>query len=133
MWWAKTKNKYRNEKIQTDDGTFDSRLEYKEWLDLKLLMRAGKISSLKRQVKIKLGKSQKCKVSYIADFVYFDNDKNVWIIHDTKGYETTEFKIKLKWLLDMYVGFIFKLSFRNKMELLAPYNNDGVDIKGVIC
>ena len=36
MWYARPKNKYRNEKIQSEHGTFDSRLEYKEWCGLKL-------------------------------------------------------------------------------------------------
>ena len=29
MWYARAKNKYRNEKIQTENGTFDSRLKHK--------------------------------------------------------------------------------------------------------
>ena len=124
MWYVRPKSKYRNEKIQTDDGKFDSRLEYKEWCDLKLLLRAGKISKLQRQVRIKLGYSVKCKVHYVADFVYFDNEKNVWIIHDTKGYETPEFKLKLKWLLDSYSGFVFRVSKRNEVVEHKPYNEN---------
>lgn len=98
MWYARSKNKYRNEKIQSDDGTFDSRLEYKEWLDLKLLARAGKIANLKRQVRIKLGHSDKCKVHYIADFVYFDNEKSVWIIHDTRSHNLKKYEKQEKTL-----------------------------------
>ena len=43
--------KYGNKKIDTPDGRFDSRGEYRRWQDLKLLEAAGEIRSLKRQVK----------------------------------------------------------------------------------
>lgn len=131
-WYARANNKYRNEKIKTEHGTFDSRLEYKEWLDLCLLQRAGKISHLKRQVRIKLGRSDRCKVHYITDFVYFDNEKSMWVIHDTKGYETPEFKLKLKWLLDSYTGFIFKVSKRNELKEYEPFGEGFLSIKEIL-
>ena len=48
--------KYRNEKVKTlNNGTFDSKLEFKHFCELQMLERAGKISNLLRQVTIPLG------------------------------------------------------------------------------
>lgn len=129
MWRNRAYSKFGNVKLNTPSGVFDSRLEYKEFLDLNLLLKAGKISNLQRQVRIKLGQSEKCKVHYIADFVYFDNEKSVWVIHDTKGFETPEFKLKLKWLLDAYKGFIFKVSFKRELKIYEPFNENAKEFK----
>lgn len=129
MWRNRAYSKFGNVKINTPSGVFDSRLEYKEFLDLNLLEKAGKISNLQRQVRIKLGRSEKCKVHYIADFVYFDNEKSVWVIHDTKGFETPEFKLKLKWLLDTYTSFIFRVSFKCEIKEYLPFNENAKEFK----
>lgn len=129
MWRNKAYSKFGNVKLSTPSGVFDSRLEYKEFLDLNLLLKAGKISNLQRQFRIKLGQSEKCKVHYIADFVYFDNEKSVWVIHDTKGFETPEFKLKLKWLLDTYRGFIFKVSFKRELKIYEPFSENAKEFK----
>ena len=129
MWRNRAYSKFGNVKLDTPSGVFDSRLEYQQFLDLNLLEKAGKISNLQRQVRIKLGQNEKGKVHYIADFVYFDNEKNVWVIHDTKGFETPEFKLKLKWLLDTYKGFIFKVSFKRELKIYEPFNENAKEFK----
>lgn len=129
MWRNRVYNKFGNVKLNTPSGVFDSRLEYQQFLDLNLLEKVGKISNLQRQVRIKLGQSEKCKVHYIADFVYFDNEKSVWVIHDTKGFETPEFKLKLKWLLDSYKGFIFKVSFKRELKIYEPFNESAKEFE----
>lgn len=129
MWRNRVYSKFGNVKLNTPSGLFDSRLEYQQFLDLNLLEKVGKISNLQRQVRIKLGQSEKCKVHYIADFVYFDNEKKAWIIHDTKGFETPEFKLKLKWLLDTYAGFIFKVSFKREIKQYEPFNKNAKEFK----
>lgn len=50
-------------------------------------------------------------------------------LHDTKGFETPEFKLKLKWLLDTYKGFIFKVSFKREIKIYEPFNENGKDFK----
>lgn len=129
MWRNRACSKFGNVKLDTPSGVFDSHLEYQQFLDLILLEKVGKISNLQRQVRIKLGQSEKCKVHYIADFVYFDNEKSVWVIHDTKGFETPEFKLKLKWLLDTYMGFIFKVSFKRELKIYEPFNENAKEFK----
>ena len=96
--------KYRNRKIKTPDGEFDSVREHSRWVELQILEKAGLISGLKRQVKFELIPSQKegkktveRSVSYVADFVYRENGKTV--VEDAKGVRTPEYIIKRKLML----------------------------------
>lgn len=99
-------NKYRNRKVQTFDGTFDSLKEARRWQELKLMQRAGEIYDLQRQVPYVLIPTQKDKdgkvierqTKYIADFVYRDKDYRL-VVEDTKGMKTDVYKIKKKLML----------------------------------
>lgn len=107
--------KYHAKKVQACGQTFDSQKEYRRWLELSLLQKAGTISDLQRQVKFVLipaqrepdtvgarggkikGKLLEREVAYYADFVYTQDGKQV--VEDTKGLRTTEYIIKRKLLL----------------------------------
>ncbi len=100
------KSKYHNKKVMIDGIKFDSKKEANRYQELKLMQRAGIISDLQRQVKYVLIPSQKGDdgrvverpCTYIADFVYVDeNGKKV--VEDTKGYRTSDYKIKRKLML----------------------------------
>ena len=115
--------KYGNHKTYTTDGILhDSRKEALRWTQLLLLQRAGEISDLKRQVEFilipdqrepstevyqkgekkgmpKEGKLIERKVSYVADFVYYDNRTNERVVEDTKGVKTKDYIIKRKLML----------------------------------
>lgn len=99
--------KYHNKKINSPDGTFDSKYEYEEWCRLKLLERSGVIRNLMRQVPyiliptIRTTAGTLKQISYYADFVYEEN--GIVCMVDTKGYETPEFKIKKRLLINQYV------------------------------
>lgn len=105
-------SKYHSKKIEADGIIFDSRKEYRRWVELSLLEKAGEISELRRQVKFvlipaqyelvgftKTGKSTyRCferECSYVADFVYKD-DQGVEHVEDTKGFKTKDYIIKRK-------------------------------------
>ena len=97
-------SKYKSRKVTVGGITFDSRKEYTRWVELISLLKAGRISDLKRQVKYELIPSQRIdgKVveracSYVADFVYTENGKTV--VEDTKGFKTPEYIIKRKLML----------------------------------
>lgn len=115
--------KYGNKKIPTMHGTFDSKLELTQFETLLWLQKANKISQLQRQVRIKLGHSKVCKVHYVADFIYYDNERKAWIIHDSKGVETTEFILKRKWLCDIYAGFVLKVAFKCETKEYLPFDS----------
>lgn len=94
-------NKYNNKKIKG----YDSKKEYIRSLELKSLQSKGIISELREQVKFVLLPSQYDIVngkkvcieracSYIADFVYIKNGKQ--IVEDVKGMRTDVYKIKKK-------------------------------------
>ena len=93
-------SKYGNIKTRTSDGILhDSIKEANRWCELNLLLRAGKIQDLQRQVKYELIPKQDGEraVSYIADFVYTENGKKV--VEDVKGMRTKEYKLKKKMML----------------------------------
>ena len=108
-------SKYHSKKISVDGETFDSKKEFRRWLELKMLENAGNISDLRRQVKfvlvpeireepvqgprggVKPGKILERPVCYVADFTYYEGSQLV--IEDTKGVRTDAYKIKRKLML----------------------------------
>lgn len=112
-------NKYGNRKITRDGMEFDSLKEYRRFCELRLLERAGKVTDLQRQVKFVLIPTQyerferystktgkrlvdgvrvaEKEVSYIADFVYTQDGKQV--VEDTKGFRTADYILKRKMML----------------------------------
>lgn len=104
--------KYRNKKIVTPDGKFDSRKEYRRFKQLKRLEEEGIISDLRRQVKYQLipkqkdmnGKVIERECNYYADFVYISNFEHAKIVEDVKGMliRRPEYVIKRKLMLQIY-------------------------------
>lgn len=94
------KNKFSSEKTVVDDNTFDSKREAKRYKELKLLLKAGKIAFLARQVEFQLNVGGTHSMVYKADFVYTDSltGQQVCevIVEDVKGFETNVFKKKEK-------------------------------------
>lgn len=97
------KNKYNAKKTEVDNIRFDSIAESNMYKQLKPLEQAGAIRDLQFQVPFELipefvnanGKKQK-PVTYIADFVFFDTEKNRTRVLDCKGYRTDMYKMKKK-------------------------------------
>lgn len=110
------RSKYNASKLEVDGERFDSKKEYKRWLELRSLEEQGEISELRRQEKHELIPSQKVvgqktlrAVYYVADFVYIDKDGNK-VVEDVKGYRGggayAVFRIKAKlmmWVHGIYV------------------------------
>ena len=103
------RNKYKSKKVVTQQGIFDSTGEHRRFLELQLAEDEAFISKLERQVKFILQESFTDRTSgkkirevyYKADFVYYCNRSNKWIIEDFKGFETQTFKLKKKMLLKL--------------------------------
>ena len=93
-------SKYHNKKCIYDGIKFDSKKEMYRWIYLKQLEDYKKINNLQRQVKYELQPSyiinnKKIRaITYIADFVYEENNKI--IVEDTKGMRTDVYKLKKK-------------------------------------
>ena len=117
MAWRHYGNKYGNHKVTFEGMIFDSKKELYRWLDLKTLEKAGKIYELQRQVKFVLvpaqyepdtvgprggkikGKLIEKELAYYADFYYFDNESEKYVVEDAKGVRTPEYVIKRKLML----------------------------------
>jgi hypothetical protein len=113
-------NKYRNVKTIVDGIKFDSKKEAKRYNELKLLEKCGKISGLKTQevfnfvaewdfpdgvckfLKYKSGRD----VTYRADFVYHDHERNCLVVEDVKSKATMTPSFKIKWALMKHINGI---------------------------
>ena len=97
-------SKYGNRKVSFNGMVFDSQKEFNRYGELMLLQRAGRINDLQRQVPYLLRPTQKdgrgrviCReTKYIADFVYFDRDRNRWVVEDVNGVKTEVYRIQKK-------------------------------------
>lgn len=114
---TKSSNKYNAQKTVINGVQFDSRKEGIRSAALEQMLSAGKISGLKRQVRFILqegyinNQGQKVRpIYYIADFMYFDNEKQCWVVEDVKGSKATlteVYKIKKKMFGYKYPEYIF--------------------------
>lgn len=86
------RSKYGAKKVVNEDGKFDSQEEYRRFLNLRLLERAGEIQNLRRQVRYPLQAGGIHISVYIADFVYTQN--GVEVVEDSKGFITPEYRQK---------------------------------------
>jgi len=111
----KPTTKYYSRKVTRNGVTFDSVKEHRRYCELLLLVKAGAITDLQRQVEfelipaqrepdtigvrggVKKGKTIEQRCSYVADFVYTENGKTV--VEDTKGFRTKDYIIKRKLML----------------------------------
>ena len=110
-------SKYHAKKVEVDGIVFDSKKEARRYSELKVMQKAGIISDLQRQVKfvlipaqrepdtvgkrggIKKGKLLERECSYVADFCYYVTETGLYVVEDTKGFRTPEYKIKRKLML----------------------------------
>lgn len=95
-----TTSKYKNKKVVTDEGTFDSQREYKHWLELKIRERVGEISRLERQKDFVIEHNGVRITKYRADFIYFENGQRV--VADSKGFRTDVYRLKAKLMKAFY-------------------------------
>lgn len=110
------KNKYNNEKTERDGFTYDSKKEANRGDVLNALQASGKIMSLERQKPFILIEpfeyhGQKIRgTKWIADFYYFDCEKNKWVAEDVKSPMTKkkpEYNIKKKLFMKKYPDIWF--------------------------
>lgn len=131
---SKNKNKYLNIKVYVyEDGVseerlpnkkcimmFDSRKEYRRFLELKTLERIGDISELERQKAIEIiskfhyNEEKINGITYKADFCYKNKDGQT-VVEDVKPFDertgkyrtTKDFNLKWKLLKNKYPEFLF--------------------------
>lgn len=95
---APRKQKYANQPVTIDGIEFDSKAEARYWGVLKIRMKAGEISNVRRQVVYELapavviGGRKRPPLRYVADFVWEEGGKTV--VSDVKGAVPEAYRIK---------------------------------------
>lgn len=95
-------SKYHSKKVIVDGIEFDSKREGERYIQLKMLEKAGLIKNLELQKVFILQPSFKKngktirKITYRADFCYYDNHLEKYVVEDVKGMKTEVYKIKKK-------------------------------------
>ena len=109
--------KYKNIKTTLDGIKFDSRKEAKRYNELKLMERCGLIKNLELQKPYELQPSFKKHnktyraIKYIADFVYYDVEREQIVVEDVKSPATAKDKayiIKKKMFIYKYDDYEFR-------------------------
>jgi hypothetical protein len=102
-------NKHKNKKVAINGVQYDSKAEMSRGFELEMLEKAGEIKDLQRQVKFQLQEKFKIQnktireITYIADYVYYDNRLKKVIMEDVKNPYNAKadkaFSLKKKMLL----------------------------------
>jgi hypothetical protein len=115
------RNKYNAVKVKADGYTFDSKMEYARYLELRLLKKAGKISGLVvhpeylLQQAVQDGYKVIRPIIYEADFAYSEDISSNGmtftrrVCEDTKGRETEAFKVKAKMFRAAFPAVDFRI------------------------
>jgi hypothetical protein len=107
--------KYHNHKVIDDEITFDSLMEHRRYVQLKMMQKAGAILDLHVHPTFKLqpayySNSQRKKIqaiTYTADYSYLEDGKVV--VEDVKGFKTAVFNLKRRMLEYLYPNILFKV------------------------
>ncbi|WDZ50196.1 DUF1064 domain-containing protein [Acinetobacter vivianii] len=113
------RNKFNAQKVELDGMMFDSKKEYRRYIELKAMQQRGEITRLKHHTKFELApktklegeKRAKPALRYFADFTYF-NAVGQYIVEDVKSEATRK-----------------KDSYRNKKHLMKTVLN--IDVREV--
>ncbi|MBQ7912950.1 MAG: DUF1064 domain-containing protein [Clostridia bacterium] len=114
---SERRSKYGNKKLLIDGEKYDSRLEYRRHKQLQILEKAGAISGLERQVRFVLIEKREGRraVSYVADFVYFENDHRVVEDCKSNATKTQAYRIKKKLMAEVH-GIEIKEIMKEEIE-----------------
>ncbi|HUW15226.1 MAG TPA: DUF1064 domain-containing protein [Anaerolineae bacterium] len=111
---ARRRNKHGAVKVKEDGYTFDSKLEHRRYVGLKLVEASGQISQLAVHPRFLLQAAYTArdgekvlKIEYEGDFSYYENGER--ICEDVKGHPTDIFKVKWKWVRKLYPEIDFRL------------------------
>ena len=95
-------NKYHNIPTTLDNHTFPSKREAARYLELKLLLIAKHIHSLRLQPAYPIVVNNLHVATYYADFTYVDAATGSTVIEDAKGVRTSVYALKKKLVEALY-------------------------------
>ena len=96
------RQKYNAVKTTVDGITFASKAEVRRYSELKLLEKAGEITALCLQPPFPIVVNDIPICKYVADFIYWDVEKDAQIIEDVKGMKTPVYKLKKRLVEALY-------------------------------
>jgi len=106
--------KYGNRPLRCRQGEMhQSTLEARRCDELHMLAAGGLVRDLRTQVLFRLDVNCVHICNYIADFVYFDNERGAQVVEDTKGVITETFRLKAK-LMEAIHGITVQLVRRSQ-------------------
>ena len=97
-----TAHKYHAIPTEVDGILFASRLEARRYSELRLMGQAGEIRDLELQPRYPIRINGQLVCTYVADFRYFDVQRNREVVEDVKGVRTREFVLKKKLVKAVY-------------------------------
>lgn len=108
---ARRPGKYRNEAVDYDGHTFPSIKEKERYVILKAMQNGGAIKDLELQRPYALTVNNILVCEYVADFVYRELIDGSWVevVEDSKGFRTTEYRLKKK-LMRACLGIVIRES-----------------------
>lgn len=90
------KHKYGAIPAEEDGHKFPSQAEWRRYKELKLLKKGGVIRDLELQPRYPLRVNGILVTTYVADFRYWDNEKEEQVVEDVKGVVTDVYRLKKK-------------------------------------
>jgi len=111
---AKKKNKYNAIKTEVDGIIFDSKMEANRYTELKVLLRAGLIRDLERQVSfivsdaVEWGEITLSAIKYKCDFRYYDCSIEKEVVEDVKGKALPLYILKRSLFIQRYPEYRFR-------------------------
>ena len=99
-----------------DNIVFQSRGEMLRYLELKLLLQAGSIKTLERQVPFPLIVNGQQITTYYADFTYFLCGSGDYVVEDAKGYRREGYRLKKQLVKALYNIDILETSVWRKRK-----------------
>ena len=97
-----SQSKYRAVRTTVNGLEFASQKEARRYQALLLLERAGQIRDLELQPRFPLRVNDLLVCTYVADYKYFDNDAQLFVVEDVKGMKTDVYRIKAKLVKAIY-------------------------------
>lgn len=120
------KSKFNNIETTIDGIHFDSQGEASRYCHLRRFEAQGRIRDIRLQVAFELtptmrdeaGKITHNAMNYIADFVYFNIEKNCEVVEDFKGRRTRTYIDKSKQMAHKYGIIIYETTAKNNKEFI---------------
>jgi hypothetical protein len=95
-------SKFGNIPSRVNGRFFASKREARRYQELLLLERAGVIRDLETQPVFDLDVNGIHVAKYLADFRYYDTERNTLVVEDSKGVRTETYKLKRRLMLAIH-------------------------------